>query len=243
MGMIQTKVAAVLYFIDSVTENQIKQKNIYIQIEQQNTVIWKEEGCAVILKRQGNDKIDIHIHSDMFIDRTLSIDIIDERRSLISYIWLLPSERYPFRQDMAVVHGRSEREEIYAVRISDCSEWKLMDTATAGDEKIRLWGAEGIVNERIIMLSEDSKNAVVMLLGQDEDTDYSYRVREKLQDNFHKGKASVYMVNKIYTDNNGFFHLGYRNIENEKEKIQFFCNGKVLEEINLMTGKEIEIQI
>ena len=61
MGVVHTKVAAVLMFVDAVAERRVRYRGLQIRTNPPSKVVWKDMDCAVILAQKNICKMDIVI--------------------------------------------------------------------------------------------------------------------------------------------------------------------------------------
>ena len=96
MGTIRRRVAAVLCFMDTVTQAPVSGGSVYIQIRQKSPVIRKDDGYIVILAQSGVDSLDIDVSGAVFLPVSVHISLAAEAAGAIRYIYLMPSLDYPF---------------------------------------------------------------------------------------------------------------------------------------------------
>ncbi|MDE7323222.1 MAG: hypothetical protein K2N73_10990 [Lachnospiraceae bacterium] len=246
MGIVHTKVAVVLRFIDAVTRRWVTKTDgkagITVKVRQQNKVLWKGADCAVILAQPGECSMDIMVSGGVYVDRQLYICLPEDNKPVIRYLWMQPAAGYPFSADMTVIRGRCAGGKaagaLYAVWITDNTKYKLMETTAPGDEVIRLWGIDGIAEERIVLLCENGESEYVTLLGQTDTSEYSYRVKGGMKKAFRKESAKIYMAAKLIPDSSGSFIIAYQHWEERCEKIRFWRDGVTVAELKIGRNKE-----
>lgn len=246
MGNVHIKVAVVLRFIDAVTEQWVKnaggRADITVKVQQQNRVLWKAADCAVILAQPGVCSVDISVSGGGYRDRRLCICMPEDDTPQIRYLWMQPAADYPFTADMAVIRGKCAQGEgtggLYAVWNAENAKYKLMETTAPKDDTIRLWGIDGIVEERVVLLSENGEREYVTLCGQNDSPAHSYRVRGEISRVFHKGTAKVYMAAKLSPDSEGCFIMAFPHREKRCDTIWFWHDGVRVAEMEIGKDKE-----
>lgn len=265
MGRIRHKAAAVIRFIDTVTQAPVSGSSLYIQIRQKSPIIWKEDGYVVIMEQPGVDSLDISVSGGRFSPIEFHLDIVREAPVQIQYIHLLPASGYPFTQQMAVIRGDGASGDLYAVRVEDSGKYRLMENLTAGEDRIKLWGNERFSPGQQLLLSEGQQYEPVMLLADDEENEYEYHIKGQLAENWKKGKTKIYSAIKISPDDKGNFCIAYDRISKGGEKILFLCGNchlseagndikddtitdtedstVICAEVEIQEGQEIEIHV
>lgn len=255
MGTIRRRAAAVLFFIDTVTQAPVSGGGINIQIRQQSPIIRKDDGYVVILAQNGVDSLDIAVSGTGFLPVALHIDLSAEAPGMIRYIYLLPSPDYLFTPQMAVIFGTCATRGLYAVRTADCGRYKLMEDFDAGKDMIRLWGIDKFLQGQQLLLNEEEQYALVTLLEPDDETERGYRIRERFRACFHKGKTRVYSIIRIFPDENGSFCVAYDKIRKGGETIRFLgedicaqgkgtkADIKIDTQVAIQEGQQIEIHM
>lgn len=251
MGTVHTSVAAVLRFIDAAAEKKVSAMGagarIRIWVRQQNKVLWKDPGCAVILGQSGVSDMDIFIAGEIYCSTKLHVSRRAGGLPLMRYIWLQPSAGYPFSPDMTIIRGtcaKGVREHtLYAERIAVNTRYKLLETTAPGDKNIRLWGLDGIIEERTLAICENDERQYVTLLGPADDFECNYHIREGINGIFHREKASVHVAARIETDSHGNFIIAFRNRQNAVAKIRFWHGSKKEAELDIGESREYNINI
>lgn len=246
MGNIRRRVAVALLFIDTVTQRVITGGSLRMEVKQKSPVIWKEEGYAVVMQQPGVDSLDILVSGGSFAPVQLHVEIVREAPVQIRYVHMLPARTYPFTPQMAVIYGKGKGAAgtMYALRVADSSKYRLMETVTAGEKMIRLWGARRLLPGQLLFLEGEDFCEQVMILEADDDTEYGYRVSEAIRGSYAKGKTSVYSSIKIMPDADGGFWLAYDGIHRDGEKIRLVDgmeNGLLLDEIKIEEGQQYTV--
>lgn len=240
MGRIRHKAAAVIRFIDTVTQAPVSGSSLYIRIEQKSPIIWKEDGYVVIMEQPGVECLDISVSGGRFSPLEFHMDIMREAPVQIQYIHLLPASGYPFTRQMAVIRGDGASGELYAVRVADSGKYRLMENLSAGENRIKLWGNERFSPGQQLLLSEEDRYELVTLLEADDETEHGYRTVEQLKGAWKKGKTKIYSAVQISPDDSGSFCIAYDRISKEGEEIRFLS---VMNEENApLVDKVVEIQ-
>lgn len=219
MGNIRRKVAAVLLFIDTVRQRAISGSSLYIQAEPKSPIIRKEDGYVVIMEQPGVKNLDISISGGGFASMRIHIGVAGENPVHIHYVNLLPSSAYPFTEHMAIIHGKGASSEMYAVRMSDSSKYRLMEDIAAGGRAIRLWGAERLMPGQLMLLEGEGCREYITLLEPSDDTEYEYRVSGNIRNSYIKGKAKIYSAVRIMPDESGGFCIAYDGVRKGGEEI------------------------
>ena len=255
MGTIRHRAAAVLRFIDTVTQTLVSGSSLQIQIRQKSPMIRKHDGCVVILAQSGVDSLDIAASGACFLPVALHISLAGEAPVAVQYIYLLPSPGYPFTPQMAVIFGTNAACGLYAVRTADCGRYRLMEDFDADKDVIRLWGVKKFLPGQQLLLNEEDQYALVTLLEPDDETEQAYRIGEQVKACFQKGKTKVYSVIKISPDRNGSFCVAYDRIRKGGERIRFLeeniCSQRkdakagitIDTEAGIQEGQKIEINV
>lgn len=240
MGRIRHKAAAVIRFIDTVTQAPVSGSSLYMRIKQKSPIIWKEDGYVVIMEQPGVECLDISVSGGRFSPLEFHMDIMREAPVQIQYIHLLPASGYPFTRQMAVIRGDGASGELYAVRTADSGKYRLMENLSAGENRIKLWGNERFSPGQQLLLSEEDRYELVTLLEADDETEHGYRTVEQLKGAWKKGKTKIYSAVKISPDDSGSFCIAYDRINKEGEEIRFLS---VMNEENApLVDRVIEIQ-
>jgi hypothetical protein len=211
MGTIHTSVAVVLKFTDSVLEKPATSNMVGISVKQGNKVVWKDSSCAVILKAHETDGLDISFNGGIYRSFEFYADLKDKKEPVIYNIWLTPSGKYPFTQDMTVIRGESTDKEIYLARISKSQTIKLIGD-TDDKNLIRIWGIEGTVEEKRLLIKEDDKSEIVILTDKSEEDKDCYYTKDKIKNVYHKGIAVIYPITKVMTGKDGKYIMAYKNM-------------------------------
>lgn len=254
MGHIHTSVAAVLCLTDAMTERPVRYKGLQIQTAQQNKVVWKDTGCAVILGRDRAYGIDVLIAGKFCQEVRLHIEPESGAPPQVYTIWLQPSRFYPFQEDTAVIHGKcmaDKPEELYVLWPADSTKYKLTETTTAGSDCISLWGISGSVEGRTFLFHEDSENGgreeLVTLLGQAEQGKHMYRTKERIQQVYHRGKVKLYKAAKVSVDSSGGFFAALssqsKGSAQTDGKVLFWSGGRTVAALHIGEEREYYIQI
>lgn len=255
MGTIRRRVAAVLCFMDTVTQAPVSGGSVYIQIRQKSPVIRKDDGYIVILAQSGVDSLDIDVSGAVFLPVSVHISLAAEAAGAIRYIYLMPSLDYPFTPQTAVIFGTCAACGLCAVRTADSGRYRLMEDLDAGKDRIRLWGIEKFLPGRQLLLHEGTQYARVTLLQPDDGTEQSYDIGGRVRAHFQKGKTKVYSVTRIFPDNSGRFCVAYDNVCKSGETIRFlgdhiFARQKdgrenigIDVQVGIQEGQKIEINV
>ncbi len=227
MAHVHTRAAAVIRLIDAVTERAVQYRDIQIQTVQQHKVIWKDTGCAVILAQdRGNsasvDRIDALISGKFYREMQLHIDLTTDPTPKVYPVWLQPSGCYPFQEDMTVIEcTQNLADELYILWSGE--RYKLAETTTAGAGCLSLWGVDGVMEGRMLLLCEDSGiKELVTIVGQLQDDVRSYCTREPIRHVFYRGRTKVYKVLRVHTDGSGNFLAALRRGARQDGKILFW---------------------
>lgn len=244
MGRIRRRVAAVLRFIDTVTQAPVSGSGLYIQIRQKSPVIWKEDGYVVIMEQPGVDSLDISVSGGRFSPVRFHMDVSGDAPVQICYAHLLPASGYPFTKEMAVIRGNCPPEGLYAVRMADAGRYRLMEDLDGGESRIRLWGNEMFSPGQLLLLNEGERYEPVTLLADEEEVEYGYHIRGQLKEKWKKGKTKIYSAIRISPDENGKFCVAYTRISKGGEKIRFLYGKATVTDTaaETVTGTEVEIQ-
>lgn len=221
MGRIRRRAAAVIRFVDTVTQAPVSGSSLYIQIRPKSPILWKEDGYVVIMEQPGVDSLDISVSGGRFSPAQFHMDVVWDAPVQICYAHLLPAAGYPFTKEMAVIRGNCPPEGLYALRMADASRYRLMEDLEEGGSRIRLWGNERFSPGQLLLLNEGQRYEPVTLLADDEETEYGYLVRGQLRGNWKKGKTKIYSAIRISPDENGNFCVAYTRISKGGEKIRF----------------------
>jgi hypothetical protein len=216
MGTIHTSVAAVINFIDSVTQRPMKGKIVQVNIKQGNKIIWKDDSCAVILKSDNTNTVDIAIRSGIYRGFDIHLDLKVQNSPMIYYEWLTPTMNYPFTSNMAVVRGVGKGGEVLAAMITESTSIKLIGD-TDNTNKIKLWGVEGSIENKKLLLRENTKEQVITLLNRCDDEKDCYYTNEKIKKNFHKGETLIYPVTMVRTGQDGEYIMAYMKTSGDEE--------------------------
>lgn len=221
MGTIHTSVAAVINMLDAVTEREILSGAVRLIIDQDNPVVWKNGVTAVILEKHGVNSLDISLESGIYRREKLSIELNTENKPQIYNVWLTPTENYPFTKDMKVVRGEGEKAKpLYMARLPKTPTIKLI-VDTDQSEDIKIWGIEGDVRDRIILLKEDDISELAVIAYRNQEENDSYFLKEKPKHTFHKSKAQVYLVTRVMTGEDGKYIMAFRGLS-EDEHVETF---------------------
>lgn len=246
MGRINRKAAAVILFIDTVTQRPITGRRLLVKIRQKSPMIWKEDGYLVILEQPGVDELDISVSGDRFMNAGLHIDIRSQNTVQVRYVQLLPSVSYPFTQRMAVIHVSIHADEtaqtVYALRTQDSSKYKLMEDIASGEKVIKLWGAEGLLPGQMLFLHGADCSEQITLLEPDEDTEYGYHINENVKGSYSKEKTKVYSAIGTTVDESGEYLIAYDGLHKGGEKILLTDGKKNDKEIEIKEGQEYTVQ-
>lgn len=262
MGRIRRRVAAVLRFIDTVTQTPVSGGSLYIQTQQRSPVLWKEDGYVVIMEQPGVDGLDISVSGSRFAPVRFHVDVLRDIPVQICYVHLLPGAGYPFTKDMAVIRGTCPLQELYAVRMADEGRYRLMEDLAEGENKIKIWGNERFSAGQQLLLREKQRYEPVTLLAADEGTEFGYHIRGQLKESWKKGKTKLYSAVRISPDDRGNFCIAYDRISKGGEKIRFLCGKSPLPEsetdnaktdtaaaaaaetvVDIQEGQEIEVYV
>lgn len=235
MGRIRRRAAAVIRFIDTVTQAPVSGSGLYIQIRQKSPIIWKEDGYVVIMEQPGVDSLDISVSGGRFSPARFHMEVLRDSPVQICYAHLLPASGYPFTEEMAVIRGNCPPEGLYAVRMADGGRYRLMEDLDGGESRIRLWGNERFLPGQLLLLNEGQRYEPVTLLADDEETEYGYHIRGQMKGKWKKGKTKIYSAIRIFPDDNGEFCVAYTRISKGGEKIRFIREDRCLPEA--VTGK------
>lgn len=235
MGRIRRRAAAVIRFIDTVTQAPVSGSGLYIQVRQKSPVIWKEDGYVVIMEQPGVDSLDIFVSGGRFAPARFHMDVLRDTPVQICYAHLLPASGYPFTKEMAVIRGNCPPEGLYAVRMADGGRYRLMEDLDGGESRIRLWGNERFLPGQLLLLNEGQWYEPVTLLADDEETEYGYYIRGQIKGKWKKGKTKLYSAIRISPDEKGEFCVAYTRISKGGEIIRFICGDPCLPEA--VTGK------
>jgi hypothetical protein len=216
MGTIHTSVAVVINFIDSVTQSPINSKIVQVNVKQGNKVIWKDDSRVVILKGDYTDVVDIMIRSYIYRGFDIHLDFKDLKSPIVYYEWLTPTKNYPFTSDMTVISGVGKGGEILAARITGSTSIKLISD-TDNTNKIKLWGVEGSIEYKKLLLREKTKEQVITLTNRCDDEKDCYYTNEKIKKNFHKGETLIYPVTMVRTDEDGNYIMAYKKTSDDEE--------------------------
>lgn len=222
MGRIRRRVAAVIQFIDTVTQSPVSGSSMYIQIRQKSPILWKEDGYVVIMDQPGVDSLDISVSGGRFSPARFHMEVLRDAPAQICYVHLLPASGYPFTREMAVIRGDCPPEGLYAVRMADAGRYRLMEDLAGGENRIRLWGNESFSPGQQLLLNEGQQCEPVMLLADDEESEYGYHIRGQIKGSWKRGKTKIYSAIRISPDDNGSFCIAYTRIRKGGEKIRFF---------------------
>lgn len=236
MGRIRRRAAAVIRFIDTVTQAPVSGSSLYIQIKQKNPILWKEDGYVVIMEQPGVDSLDIFVSGGRFSPAWFHMDVLRDAPVQICYAHLLPASGYPFTKEMAVIRGTCPLEGLYAVRMADAGRYRLMEDLTGGENRIRIWGNESFSPGQQLLLNEGQRYEPVMLLAEDEETEYGYHIRGQLKGKWKKGKTKIYSAIRIFPDEKGEFCVAYTRISKGGEKIRFLGGNYHLREEETTTA-------
>lgn len=228
MGVVHIKAAAVLMFVDAVTERQVRYRGLQIQTIPQSKVVWKDRDCAVILAQENIRKMDIVISGKFYQEVQVQIELTLDTTPQMHTIWLAPSKFYPFQENMTVLHGSCPKKEFYILWPADNTKYKLLETTIVGSNCISIWGIDGSVEERKFVLCED-KMELVTLVGQAKQGMHTYRTKTSMQQVFHRGKAKLYKATKVQTDSSGKFFMGFQKEMQKDDKILFWSEGETVE--------------
>lgn len=228
MGVVYTKAAAVLLFVDAVTERRVRYRGLQIQTIPQSKVVWKDRDCAVILAQENIHQIDIVISGKFYQEVQIQIALTFDAAPQMHTIWLPPSESYPFSENMTILRGSCPKKEFYILWQTDSTKYKLLETTIVGSDCISIWGIDGSVEGRKFVLCED-KMELVTLVGQAEQGKHTYRTKISIQQVFHRGKAKLYKATKVQTDNSGKFFTGFQKEMQQDDKILFWSEGETVE--------------
>lgn len=228
MGVVHTKAAAVLLFIDAVTERQVRYRGLQIQTIPQSKVVWKDRDCAVILAQENMHQIDIVISGKFYQEVQIQIALTFDAAPQMHTIWLPPSESYPFQENMTILRGSCPKKEFYILWQADSTKYKLLETTIVGSDCISIWGIDGSVEGRTIGLYEE-KLELVTLVGQAEQGIHTYNTKTKIQQVFHRGKTKLYKAIKVQTDNSGKFFAGFQKELQNDNQFLFWSEGEMLE--------------
>jgi len=228
MGVVYTKAAAVLLFVDAVTERRVRYRGLQIQTIPQSKVVWKDRDCAVILAQENMHQIDIVISGKFYQEVQIQIALTFDAAPQMHTVWLPPSESYPFQENMIILRGSCPKKEFYALWQADNTKYKLLETTIVGSDCISIWGIDGSVEGRTIGLFEE-KLELVTLVGQAEQGMHMYHTKTKIQQGFHRGKTKLYKAIKVQTDSNGkFFTAFQRELQNDN-KFLFWSEGEIVD--------------
>ena len=75
MGVVHIKAAAVLMFVDAVTERQVRYRGLQLQTIPQSKMVWKDRDCAVILAQENICKMDIIISGKFYQEVRIQIEL------------------------------------------------------------------------------------------------------------------------------------------------------------------------
>lgn len=251
MGRIRCKAAAVLCFIDTVTQSLVSGRSILIQIQQKSPMIRKDDGCVVILAQPGVDSLDLDVAGTGFLPVKFHIKLEKKAPIRIQYIYLLPSSGYPFTPQMAIIRGTCAARGLCAARTADKDGCRLMENLDAGASVIRLWGIERFLQGQQLLLEQEGQSAVVTLLAPDDTVGHGYRIAEPIGVCFQKDKTNVCSAVSVFPDRNGRFCLAYDKVRRGGEMIRFIDRdisgtgagtGKGLR-VGIQEGQEIEINV
>lgn len=246
MGRIRRRAASVLYCIDTVTQAPIPGRNLDIEIRQQSLIIRKEDGFVVIMEQPGVDSLDIVVSSRGFCPVKLHVNLVREAPVQIQYLYLLPSPDYPFAQQMAVIRGTCAACGPYAVRVADCSKYKLMDHLNAGEHVMKLWGIRKFLPGQQLLLDDGEHYALATLMEPDDEAEHGYHIMEQIKADFLKEQTKVYSVIRISPDESGRFCVAYDRIHKGGETIRFWggrTDGMTDIKIEIQEGQEMEIAL
>lgn len=221
MGRIRRRAAAVLRFIDTVTQAPVSGSSLYIQVKQKSPILWKEDGYVVIMEQPGVDSLDISVSGGRFSPARFHMDVLRDAPVRICYAHLLPAAGYPFTREMAVIRGNCPPEGLYAVRTAAAGRYRLMEDLTGGEYRIRIWGNERFSPGQQLLLNEGQRYEPVTLLAADEENEYGYQIKEPIRGEWRKGKTRIYSAIKIFPDDSGNFCIAYDRISKGGEKIRF----------------------
>lgn len=236
MGRIRRRAAAVIRFIDTVTQAPVSGSSLYIQIRQKSPILWKEDGYVVVMEQPGVDSLDISVSGGYFSPAQFHVEVLRDVPVRIRYIHLLPASGYPFTREMAVIRGNCPPEGLYAVRMEDAGRYRLMEDLTGGDSRIRLWGNEKFSPGQLLLLNEGQRYEPVTLLAEEEETEYGYCIREQIRESWKKGKTKVCSAIRIFPDEQGRFCAAYDRVGKNGEKIRFLSGNCCLSEAGTTGG-------
>lgn len=231
MGHIHTRAVAVIRLIDAATERAVRYRDVQIRTIQQHKVIWKDTDCAVILEQGGvragdSCHIDVLISGKLYQETQLHVDLTTDPAPAVCSVWLHPSEKYPFQEDMTVIQGVCDvTDALYVLWLAGDNRYKLADTTAVGDGCISVWGIDGAADGRSLLLWEDSQKELVTLAGQAHHGAHAYRVREAVQHVFHRGKAEIYKALPVSMDCGGNFFAVLRGNPRTDGKVLFWSGG------------------
>lgn len=236
MGRIRRRAAAVIRFIDTVTQAPVSGSSLYIQIRQKSPILWKEDGYVVVMEQPGVDSLDISVSGGYFSPAQFHVEVLRDVPVRICYVHLLPASGYPFTREMAVIRGNCPPEGLYAVRMADAGRYRLMEDLTGGDSRIRLWGNERFSPGQLLLLNEGQRYESVTLLAEEEETEYGYCVGERIRGSWKKGKTKVCSAIRIFPDEQGRFCVAYDRVGKNGEKIRFLSGNCCLSEAGTTGG-------
>ncbi|MFG6367616.1 MAG: hypothetical protein K1W16_04200 [Lachnospiraceae bacterium] len=228
MGVVHTKVAAVLMFVDAVAERRVRYRGLQIRTNPPSKVVWKDMDCAVILAQKNICKMDIVILGKFYQEVHMQIELRSDNAPQVHTIWLSPSEYYPFLENMTILRGRCLKKEFYILWPADNTKYKLLETTIVGSNCISIWGIDGSIEGRMFVLRED-KMELVTLVGQVEQGIHTYHTKTVIQQVFHRGKAKLYKAAKVQIDCNGEFFMGFQKETQEKDEVLFWSEGEIVE--------------
>lgn len=255
MGTIRHRAAAVLRFIDTVTQTPVSGGRLHIQIRQKSPMIRKEDGHVVIFAQPGVNSLDIAASGAGFLPAAWHISLAVEEAGAVQYIYLLPSLQYPFTPQMAVISGTCAARGLYAIRMAECVRYKLMEDLDPKKDVIRLWGIEKFLQGQQLLLNEGGQYALVTLLQPDDKTERGYRIRERVKACFRKAKTKVYSAIWISPNESGGFCVAYDRICQGGETIRFLeehicaqtkdtvTDIKVDTEVMVQEGQRIQVNL
>lgn len=242
MGVIRTSAAAVLRLMDSFTERPVAPGNVHVQVKQQNQVIWKNDGYVVILKRQGVEQISVVIAGEGYRKKELELDFREGLGPEIFHVWLSPSRKYLFCEDVAIISIIGNKQKLWLACLSEAVELKLMENCEKGSGRIQIWGAGGNSGNRPFLLREGKQEEIVFLLAE-RHTEHAFALKQPVKRTYHRGKAKIYPVIEAEPDEAGHFWIPYRKLPAKGVRIGIYDETGFCDETELLPGEKKEITL
>lgn len=240
MGVIHTRVAAVLKLMDLYTKEAADIRKIQIHVTQGNRVLKKAEGCVVILAEPDMEELNVAVEGPGFQRKSILLKPSEENRTTYHYVWLQPKKGYPYALGTTFLTGTSKLLGFQLAVENKEKPVKLLADYKQGTKTIQLANMPRELMGRTWLIGGEKSQKVqetFALSGLEEEKRWSYRLTECLKHDFKREGSRVLQLLPVETMN-GQFYVGLAQVPREGMEIGIYQDGIHVKNIFLEYGKE-----